>query len=428
MYAECMAALQRPEFRRRLLMTALMVVVYRMGFWLPLPVVDQVALAEKVANGGFGQLLSALALVTASDVGSATVFGLGVMPYISASILFQLLGQVVPSINAMQKEGESGRRKIQEYTRYATVVLCFVQSWMWLRSLGGNMGVLLAGFDSWFWLFACALIMSCGCCVLMWLGEQVDAFGLGGGISTLMVVGILSRAPLAVAFAADPLLRDGVRIGGVAGAESVALLAVGLLCVIAFVVVLTLGLRKIQLEGSGSRAGGRYLPLKVNQAGVMPVIFASSLLMIPTIVVDWFAAGSDWVFLLSVRESLQSQSGVLYWLLFSLLLFFFSFFWTSVGFNPKLVAENLKESGVFVPGYRPGPRTEQYIEEVVIRVTMVGAAGLLVVSLLPGIAASMLGVSGVVASFYGGTGLLIVVSVLLDLKQRAMSYAATQIR
>ncbi len=424
MMAELIALLRVPEVRRRLIVTAVLVAVYRMGFWLPLPLLNQAELAKQVSQGAMGELLSVLAVVTASDIGSATIFGLGVMPYISASILFQLLGQVYPALAEMQKEGESGRRKINEYTRYATIVLCYVQSFVWLSSLTKYPGVLQPGASGFGWIASSALVMTAGTAVLMWLGEQIDAFGLGGGVSLLMVVGIIARLPVAIGQVLDPFLRQGVRLGGDSGAETVLLLGAGFVAIVAGVVVLNSAQRKIPVESSKHRGmtGGQSLPLKLNQSGVMPVIFASSLLMLPGFIFEWLAGRVDSPWVQVARESFASGTGLAYLLSFILLVYFFSFFWTSVAFNPKQVADGLRDSGVFVPGYRPGPRTEEFLERVVIRVTVIGATGLIIVAILPNLVSSTFGVGRMLSGFYGGTGLLIVASVVLDLRQKLKSY------
>jgi preprotein translocase subunit SecY len=425
MMAELLALLRVPEVRRRLAVTAVLVAVYRMGFWLPLPLLNQAELSKQVSQGAMGELLSVLAVVTASDIGSATIFGLGVMPYISASILFQLLGQVYPALAEMQKEGESGRRKINEYTRYATIVLCYIQSFVWLSSLSKYPGVVEAGASGFGWVASCALVMTAGTAVLMWLGEQIDAFGLGGGVSLLMVVGIIARLPVAVGSVLDPFLREGVRLGGDSGAETVLLLLVGFVAIVAGVVVLNSAQRRIPVESSKQRSvsgGGQSLPLKLNQSGVMPVIFASSLLMLPGFVFEWLSARINSPWIQVARESFASGTGLAYLLSFVLLVYFFSFFWTSVAFNPKQVADGLRDSGVFVPGYRPGPRTEEFLERVVIRVTVIGATGLIIVAVLPNLVSSTFGVGRMLSGFYGGTGLLIVASVVLDLRQKLKSY------
>lgn len=424
MMAELIALLRVPEVKRRLLVTLILVAVYRMGFWLPLPLLNQAELAKQVSQGAMGELLSALALVTASDIGSATIFGLGVMPYISASILFQLLGQVYPALAEMQKEGESGRRKINEYTRYATIVLCYVQSFVWLTSLTRYPGVVQEAAAGFGWIAASALVMTAGTAVLMWLGEQIDAYGLGGGVSLLMVVGIIARLPVAIGQVLSPFLREGVRLGGDNGAETILLLAVGFVGVVAGVVVLNSAQRKIPVESSKHRgmSGGQALPLKLNQSGVMPVIFASSLLMLPAFVFDWLAGRTGLTWLQVAKESFATGTGLAYLLSFILLVYFFSFFWTSVAFNPKQVADGLRDSGVFVPGYRPGPRTEEFLERVVIRVTVIGATGLIIVAILPNLVSSTFGVGRMLSGFYGGTGLLIVASVVLDLRQKLKSY------
>ena len=284
---------QIPELRRKLLLTVALLAVYRMGFWIPLPFVDQAALHDRIAEmqsgegGGFGQVMQIVALFSASRVGNATIFGLGIMPYISASIVFQLLGQVYPPLEQLQKEGESGRRKLNDYTRYATVVICLAQSFFWVKSLasgnllGGN--VLLSGYDVWYWFIAGALTMTTGTVVLMWIGEQIDAYGLGNGISLLIMAGIVAQMPAGGAMLFEPALRSGIRIGTETGIERFLLMGAVFVGVVVWVVLITQGLRRIPIQSARhvrgrKQVGGQrqFLPLRINQAGVMPIIFASS--------------------------------------------------------------------------------------------------------------------------------------------------------
>lgn len=432
-----------PELRRKLLLTVILLAVYRMGFWIPLPFVDQDAMQESIkkmqegSDSGFGQVMQIVALFSASRVGNATIFGLGIMPYISASIIFQLLGQVYPPLEALQKEGESGRKKINEYTRYATVVICLGQSFFWIRALssGGLLGsnVILDSWDTWYWHAVGALWMTTGTVVLMWIGEQIDAYGLGNGISLLIMAGIVAQMPAGGAMLFEPALRNGVRIGTDTGIERFLMLAGVFVGVVVWVVLITQGQRRIPIQSAKHVRGRRqvggqrqFLPLRLNQAGVMPIIFASSLLMFPYMVFNWLDQVVDSRLITVISEAFGSGRGFVYSICYVGLIYFFCYFWTAITFNPREIAANLKDHGSFIPGYRPGARTSNYLESVMVRITYVGAAFLSLIAVIPQLIASAMGIDPLIASFYGGTGLLIVVSVALDLVQKIDSHLITR--
>jgi preprotein translocase subunit SecY len=432
-----------PELRRKLLLTVVLLAVYRMGFWIPLPFVDQAAMQESIqrmqegGDSGFGQVMQIVALFSASRVGNATIFGLGIMPYISASIIFQLLGQVYPPLEALQKEGESGRKKINEYTRYATVVICLGQSFFWVRALssGGLLGsnVILDAWDLWYWHLIGALWMTTGTVVLMWIGEQIDAYGLGNGISLLIMAGIVAQMPAGGAMLFEPALRNGVRIGTDTGIERFLMLAAVFVGVVVWVVLITQGQRRIPIQSAKHVRGRRqvggqrqFLPLRLNQAGVMPIIFASSLLMFPYMVFNWLDQVVDSRLVTVLSQAFGSGRGYIYSMCYIGLIYFFCYFWTAITFNPREIAANLKDHGSFIPGYRPGVRTSNYLEAVMVRITYVGAAFLSLIAVIPTLIASAMGVNPLIASFYGGTGLLIVVSVALDLVQKIDSHLITR--
>jgi preprotein translocase subunit SecY len=432
-----------PELRRKLLLTVILLAVYRMGFWIPLPFVDQDAMQESIkkmqegSDSGFGQVMQIVALFSASRVGNATIFGLGIMPYISASIIFQLLGQVYPPLEALQKEGESGRKKINEYTRYATVVICLGQSFFWIRALssGGLLGsnVILDSWDTWYWHAVGALWMTTGTVVLMWIGEQIDAYGLGNGISLLIMAGIVAQMPAGGAMLFEPALRNGVRIGTDTGIERFLMLAGVFVGVVVWVVLITQGQRRIPIQSAKHVRGRRqvggqrqFLPLRLNQAGVMPIIFASSLLMFPYMVFNWLDQVVDSRMITVISQAFGSGRGFIYSICYVGLIYFFCYFWTAITFNPREIAANLKDHGSFIPGYRPGARTSNYLESVMVRITYVGAAFLSLIAVIPQLIASAMGIDPLIASFYGGTGLLIVVSVALDLVQKIDSHLITR--
>lgn len=425
-----------PELRQKIILTLILLAVYRLGYHMFLPIIDQDTLAQSIQsqeNNALGRAMQVLQMFSASSVGMATIFGLGIMPYISASIIFQLLGSVYPPLEKLQKEGEAGRKKINEYTRYATVVLAFGQSLMWIRNAGtffGGASIVIPDFNNGFYLFAAALTMTAGTVLLMWIGEQIDEYGIGNGISLLIMAGILARMPDALTKLLAPAFKNGVSLGSEAGIDKLLVLAGLFVGVIVAVVAMTQGQRRILLQSAkhvrGRRVFGgqrQWLPLKVNQAGVMPIIFASSLLMFPffffSVISSYFP---DWSWPRSLSNAFGSERGFIYNLSYIGLIYFFCYFWTAITFNPKDMANNLKDMGSFIPGYRPGKRTADHLEKVMVRITYVGAAFLAIVAVIPTIISSFLNVDLFVASFFGGTGLLIAVSVALDLVQKIDSH------
>jgi preprotein translocase subunit SecY len=431
---------QIPELRQKILLTLLMLAIYRLGFQIQLPVIDQAAMDRFGSRqGGLSDIFQAVAILSATQLDQVTIFGLGIMPYISASIIFQLLASVYPPLEQLQKEGEAGRKKINEYTRYATVVLCLFQSYFYLRSFIVPNGFVHAAFMNadgsmmFSWQVISVLTMTAGTVFLMWLGEQIDEFGIGNGISLLIMAGILAGMPGA---GWQLLQQASLEIGGGGtklGIESMMLLALMFVAVVTGVVFITLGQRQIPMQSAkhvrGRRVYGgtkQYLPLKVNQAGVMPIIFASSLLMFPMLILanlhqmqwseGWWKNFVDW------GNDVFQRNGFIYNILYLLLIYFFCYFWTAITFNPKDMAENLKNFGSFIPGYRPGKRTADYLEKVMVRITYVGAGFLAVVAIIPTLVSSSLDVPFIIASFYGGTSLLIAVSVAFDLVQKIDSH------
>jgi preprotein translocase subunit SecY len=422
-----------PELRKKILFTLLLLAIYRVGWQVPLPMVNQEVLAKQTEGTGLAGVFAQVAIFSATKLGQATIFGLGIMPYISASIIFQLLGSVWGPLERLQKEGESGRKKINEYTRYATVIICLGQSWFylnWVKSMGAfNESFLNAdGSIQFYWHFVSVLTMTAGTIFLMWLGEQIDEFGIGNGISLLIMAGILAGMPAAAYQMIENTRPELGSSGGKHGIEIWIVLAVLFIAVVAGVVFMTQGQRRIPTQSAkhvrGRRVFGgtrQYLPLRVNQSGVMPIIFASSLLLFPNFLFDILHRnyGGFWT---SLNDAFSRGTSFLYNVLFVLLIYFFCYFWTAIQFNPKDVADNLKNSGTFIPGYRPGKRTADYLEKVMVRITYVGAAFLSLVAITPTIVNSALDIPMQVSSFFGGTGLLIAVSVAFDLVQKVDSH------
>jgi preprotein translocase subunit SecY len=434
-----------PELSQKILITLLFLITYRIGYHIPLPMLDQSRFSEFMRgaqSGALGQVLGFVSMFSGGALSQATIFGWGVMPYISASIIFQLLASVYPPLEKLQKEGESGRKKINEYTRYATVVICLFQSWMYVQSLmqpstEGGIGLFMVGYDKFYYFISAILIMTAGSVFLMWLGEQIDEYGIGNGISLIIMAGILARIPdatrsLLIDSSTGRIKESIYTLGGGSGQdvsfEKFLVLIFLFIAVVVAVVAITMGQRRIPTQSAkhvrGRRVFGgtrQFLPLKVNQAGVMPVIFASSLLLIPGFIFSQIAhQGVDWAG--DIGANLQRGSGWLYNVLYIALIYFFCYFWTAITFNPKDMANNLKDYGSFIPGYRPGKSTSDYLEKVLMRITYVGAAFLAVIAIIPTVASAELEIPPAIATFYGGTSLLITVSVCLDLVQKINSH------
>jgi preprotein translocase subunit SecY len=429
-----------PELRQKILLTLGLLAIYRVGWQVPLPIVDPKAMtAFAEQTGGIGDQLRTVAVFSASQLSQATIFGLGIMPYISASIIFQLLGTVWPPLERLQKEGEAGRKKINEYTRYATVLICVLQSWAYVAFLSSarvgeqsliQSSFLVDGKLPLVWQFVAVMTMTAGTIFLMWLGEQIDEFGIGNGISLLIMAGILAAMPSALVELGSETNWEVGGGGGKLGIETMLVLAALFVGVVAGVVFMTQGQRRIPTQSAkhvrGRRVYGgtrQYLPLRVNQAGVMPIIFASSLLLFPQMFFQYLSSafpGSD--LLRSLYDSFTRGQSYLYNVLYIALIYFFCYFWTAITFNPTEMADNLKNFGAFIPGYRPGKRTADYLERVMERITYVGAGFLALVAVIPTIVGGALGIPAQIASFYGGTGLLIAVSVAFDLVQKIDSH------
>lgn len=405
-----------PELRDKILFTLLCLVIYRIGAHVVAPGIDVAALRE-YAGQLQGTVFGIYDMFVGGGLSRATVFALGIMPYISASIMFQLLAAVFPTIEKMQKEGEEGRKKLTQYTRYATLALAALQAYgyaVFLESqVPGAVGTPGLGFK-----MTMVLTLTTGAVFIMWLGEQITDRGIGNGMSLLIFFSIIESLPTA-------LLEtfNLVRIGEVSALALVLMLAV-MLAVVAATVAITMAARKIPVQiprkvmGRGRIREGQksFIPLRVNSAGVMPIIFAQSIIIVPgtlatfsgnnTVrsVADWFAYGS-----------------VGYFITFTLLIVFFTYFYTAIIFNPVDLAENLKKQGAFVPGVKPGARTAEYIDRVLSRITLPGAAFLAAIALFPAWLLDQVGVS-FLGGVLGGTGLLIIVGVALDTVQQMQQH------
>jgi preprotein translocase subunit SecY len=451
MFAQLVTIFKIPELRRKIFITLLFLAAYRIGYYIPLPMIDQEKMAEKMqqaAGGALGQVLGFVSLFSGGNLSNGCVFALGIMPYISASIIMQLLASgVVPSLERLRKEGESGRKKINEYTRYLTVPICLIQATMFVQTImrteaeGGYEFARAGyayGFDAYYFGVSAVIIMTTGCLFLMWLGEQIDEYGIGNGISLIIMAGIVARIPDAFgsllfvpgsSTLKPSLFTLGSETGDVSLEKLLVLMAL-FLGVVVGVIAITKAQRRIPTQSArhvrGRRTFGgtrQFLPMKVNASGVMPVIFASTLLILPGFMFRIIASlnpEAGWAD--SLATVFMSNRGWLYNVLYIALIYVFCYFWVAITFNPKEIADNLKDYGSFIPGYRPGKSTADYLERVLMRITYVGAAFLAVIAIIPTVISTELDVQPQVAAFFGGTGLLIVVSVALDLVQKINSH------
>jgi preprotein translocase subunit SecY len=416
-----------PDLRNKILFTFALLMIYRIGFHIPTPCFDQSKLEAAVdtrdTDSPLGRAAEYLQMFTGGTLSHSSLFGLGIMPYIMASIFLMLLAEVVPSLKKLRQEGQTGYKKINEYTRYLTVPVCVFQAIMYMRMFGMQ-AYIYAG------MYTQAMIMgivsmTAGTIFLMWLGEQIDEYGIGNGVSLIIMAGIIDRMPWAV----QTLLRNvNFSVGappGTIGPAKVLFLIAAFVFVVAGAILITQGQRRIPIQQAKQMRGHRmyggqrhYLPLRVNHGGVMPIIFASSFMMFPPVVVGQLASRfPSSVFLMNLQNAL-GPGAYTYNVLYMLLIFLFSYFWTTIQFQPKEMAKNLRDSGSFIPGLRPGRRTADYLEKVMVRITYFGAAFLAIIAVVPSVVTILLGVDWRIASFLGGTGLLIVISVSLDMVQK----------
>jgi len=402
------------ELKSRLLFVLLAIVVYRIGAHIPVPGINPDRLAA-LFDQNQGTILSLFNMFSGGALERMSILALGIMPYISASIIMQLMTVVSPTLEQLKKEGESGRRKINQYTRYGTVLLATIQSFGMAVGLA-NQGVAFAADASFY--FVAVVTLVAGAVFLMWLGEQVTERGIGNGISILIFAGIVAGLPGAIGQSFESARQGDLNI--------LALLAIAVLAVatVGFVVFMERGQRRITINYAKRQQGRRvyaaqssHLPLKVNMAGVIPPIFASSILLFPASIGQWFGQTEGMEWLQDVALAL-GPGQPLYILLFSISIIFFCYFYTAIVFNPRDVADNLKKSGAFIPGIRPGEQSARYIDTVLSRLTLFGALYITAVSLMP----QALVVAWNIPFYFGGTSLLIVVVVVMDFMAQVQSH------
>lgn len=407
------------DLRRRIVFLILALVVYRIGGHIPVPGIDPVQL-QQLFKGQSGGILNMFNMFSGGALSRFTVFALGIMPYISASIIMQLMTYVVPSLEAIKKEGEAGRRKITQYTRYGTLGLALFQSLGIALALEGSAGLVInpgLGFQ-----FTTVVSLVAGTMFLMWLGEQITERGLGNGISILIFAGIVAGLPSAMAG-----LFELVRTGAMSIPACIFILVVVVFVTFA-VVFVERGQRKILVNYAKRQVGNKvyggqssHLPLKLNMSGVIPPIFASSIILLPATIVGWFATGDGLRWLKDIAAGL-SPGQPIYVMLYAAMIVFFCFFYTALVFNSRETADNLKKSGAFIPGIRPGDQTAKHIDRILGRLTLAGAVYITAVCLLP----EFLVLKYNVPFYFGGTSLLIIVVVTMDFWAQVQSYVMSQ--
>ena len=411
------------DLRDRVLFTLVLLAVYRMGGFIPLPGINSAAIAAFFSNTS-NNLFGLYNTFVGGALQRASIFSLGIMPYISASIIIQIMGAVIPSIQAMQKQGQEGKNKLGQWTRYLTIILAFFQgfgigNWLFSQATSTGQSLVVNGFSRTSFVLLTALTLTAGSMFIVWLGEQITARGIGNGTSLIIFIGIMAQMPRAVFSEAELVLS---------GERSIPMLAVILLLVLAvtvFIIFVDQGTRRIPLQ-SPKRVVGRkvmggansFLPFKVNTAGVMPVIFASAILFVPMQIATWMP---NWSAAQTFGAAFLPGHWV-YSLTFSLMIVFFAYFYTAIIYNPKEIAENLKKSGGFIPGVRPGRRTAEFIDQILTRVVLPGAIFLALISVVPLHLKNAFNMT-----FYiGGTSVLIAIGVSLDTLRQLQTHLQNQ--
>src|SRR5687768_12764801 len=403
------------ELKKRIWFTLGALIVYRLGTYIPLPGINPEALAQSFQNAS-GGVLGLFNMFSGGAVERMAIFALNIMPYISASIIIQLLTSVLPTLEALKKEGEAGRKILNQYTRYLTVMLAVFQSWGIAVGLQSSGTIVDAPGP--FFLISTVITLTGGTMFLMWLGEQITSRGIGNGTSLIIFAGIVANLPSAIAGTLELGRQGAISTGLIIGVIVMAI------AIIYFVVFMERAQRRLLINYPKRQVGNRmyegqtsFLPLKLNTSGVIPPIFASSLLLLPATIASFQTAQGGTGFIATLTAYL-GQGRPLYMLLYAALIIFFAFFYTAIVFNPQETADNLKKHGGFIPGIRPGERTADFIDYVLTRITVIGAAYLTVVCLIPEVLISYAGVP----FYFGGTSLLIVVSVTMDTVAQVQGY------
>jgi len=418
-----------PELRQKILFTLGILAVYRLGCFIPTPGINGVALNEffqkmSNANGG-GNVVGIMDMFSGGALGKMTVLSLGVMPYISSSIIMQLLTAVIPALEKVSKEGQAGYKKINQYTRYGTMGLAVIQSFfiaLWLESPSTFGGMQIVSNPGWGFRFSTVMTLTAGTIFLMWLGERIQERGVGNGMSLIITAGIISRAPTAYHYLI--LLLDPKSGAGQLQPIAIVLMVFFLIAVIIGVTLISQGQRRIPVQyarraGATSPAAGQgtFIPLKVDTAGIIAIIFAQSIILFPATISSFMPHSG-----LQQFASWIQRGHMTYYAIYATLIIFFCYFYTAIVFNPADVGENLKKHGGFVPGIRPGKETAEYLDYVLTRITLVGSVFICVIAVMPDSIMASFKVPYLVASFFGGTGVLITVGVMLDTMKQIESH------
>lgn len=421
MLAAFLNSFKIPDLRKKILFTLGMLIIYRTGCYIPTPGIDGSALSEffnRIAQTQGGTLFGIMNMFSGGAMNRMTIFALGIMPYISCSIILQLLTAVIPALEKIAKEGKTGQQKINQYTRYGTVGLAIIQSFfiaLWLENPARFEGLQIVTSPGIGFRLVTVLTLTTGTIFIMWLGEQIQEYGIGNGISLIITAGIISRMP-AAGYQLYVLLSPFSPAKRTLEPYTIAIMAVLLVGVVLAVTLVTQAQRKIPVQYARRIVGRKiyggqstYLPLKVDQSGVIAIIFAQSLILFPATIAS---------FIPNVGFQKLAQSLVrghfLYTFVYSLLIIFFCYFYTAIVFNPDDISENMKKHGGFIPGIRPGTNTAEYLDYVMTRITLAGAFFIAFIAIFPDFIMAWLKVPYLVASFFGGTGILIIVGVMLD--------------
>ncbi|MBF0585847.1 preprotein translocase subunit SecY [Prosthecochloris sp. N3] len=409
-----------PELRQRILYTLLLLFIYRLGSHITIPGVDAAAVSS-ASSSHASDLFGLFDLFVGGAFARASIFSLGIMPYISASIIVQLLGAVTPYVQKLQKEGEEGRQKINQYTRYGTVLIAALQAWGVSVSLASpsSFGRAVVPDPGAFFMISAVLILTASTVFVMWLGEKITERGIGNGISLIIMIGILARFPQSVIAE-----FQSVSLGSKNWIIEIVILAL-MVAIVAAVVVLTVGTRRIPVQHAKRVVGRKmyggstqYIPMRVNTAGVMPIIFAQSIMFLPNTFLSFFPE-SEWMQSVAAVFAYDSWW---YALMFGTMIVFFTYFYTAIAFNPKEVADTMRRQGGFIPGVRPGKSTAEFIDNILTRITLPGAISLALIAVLPTFLTKFANVTPGFAQFFGGTSLLIIVGVGLDTLQQVESH------
>ncbi len=418
-----------PDLRKKILFTLALIAVYRVGAYIPTPGVDGARLAvffNNIAHSQGGALFGIMNMFSGGAISRLTIFALGIMPYISSSIILQLLTAVIPALERLAKEGEAGQKKIIQYTRYGTVILAVVQSFfiaVWLENPARFQGLQIVQFPGWSFRVLTVITLTSGTAFIMWLGEQIQEYGIGNGISLIITAGIISRIPTAlyqVYSLFSPFAPEKAQLEPF----TLILMVVMLVVVIAAVIILTQGQRKIPIQYAKRVIGRKvyggqstFIPLRVNQGGVIPIIFAQSIILFPATIAGFIPNKT----FQDIAMSLTKGEWV-YNISYSVLIIFFAYFYAAITFNPIDVADNMKKHGGFIPGIRPGAQTAEHLDFIMTRITLPGSLFLALIAVFPSIISAWLKIPYLVASFFGGTGLLIIVGVMLDTMKQIESH------